>query len=116
MGLPPKRTPTPRQHRRRRCCQSTCRGREGGDRVRSRAHLAGMEPPAPLSSFFAKHQFDLAQPTGLLNGHHRVEESIDFAIDHALRGRIAHGGEGHIEHIDRHGRDDAKEAVEKDRT
>jgi len=51
-----------------------------------------------------------------LNGHHRTEKRIDFIVDHALRGSVAHGGEGHIEHIERRGCNDAKETVEEDRT
>lgn len=116
MGRPPERTPQ----------ASTDAGavvsrlaaeREGARALRgSLTHLAGIEPPASLDSFLTKHQFNHAQSTGLLDGHHRTEKRIDFAVDHAFRGNVAHGWEGHIEHIERHGRNDAKETVKEDRT
>jgi len=88
----------------------------GTDRARALAHLTGIKPPAPLGSFLAEDQFNPTQSTRLLDSHHRTEESIDFAVDDAFRGGVAHGGEGHIEDIERHGRYDAKETVEEDRT
>ena len=81
----------------------------------SLAHLASIKPPAPLGPFLAEHQIDPAQPTGLLNGRHCAEKCIDVAVDHTLRGRVAHGGQGDIEHVERHGGYDAKETVEEDR-
>lgn len=81
----------------------------------SLTHLTGIKPPACLDSFLAKHQIEPAQPAGLLDGHHRTEKRIDFAIDHALCRGVAHGGQRDVEHVERHGGDDAEETVEEDR-
>lgn len=90
----------------------------GGPRSLARCsltHLASIKPPARLAPFLAKDQLNPPEPARLLHGRHRTQKRIDFAIDHALRRGVAHRGQRHVEHVERHGRYDAEETVEQDR-